>query len=303
MSKLMSNFFAFGCSFTNYRWPTWADIVGQSFSNFQNWGRSGAGNQYIYNSLIECHLKKNIKKNDFVAIMWSSTGREDRYVNYRWLTPGNIYNSNQYDQEFIKKFVDQRGFIIRDLALMFGAKKILDSIGCEYRFFSMVPVTVKDDYLTDDRSNIVDDILPCYQELTNTLKPSIFQTVFNFDWDSRPFVVPGAKSFWQRWYNEIKDQSWPELDNKQDYQLLSPKIKKECEEIFGFFIPSINNQSSRFDYHPTPGEHLEYIELILPELAINNDVKNWVNDCDNQIKNNTWNDAKWESCKKLPIRW
>ena len=28
--------FAFGCSLTRYHWPTWADILGQSYYEFQN---------------------------------------------------------------------------------------------------------------------------------------------------------------------------------------------------------------------------------------------------------------------------
>ena len=47
--------FTFGCSFTNYLWSTWANILGYEFreAEFYNFGKSGAGNQYIFNlSLI-----------------------------------------------------------------------------------------------------------------------------------------------------------------------------------------------------------------------------------------------------------
>ena len=37
----MSRLFTFGCSFTNYAWPTWADFLGLEFEHFENWGVSG----------------------------------------------------------------------------------------------------------------------------------------------------------------------------------------------------------------------------------------------------------------------
>ena len=44
--------FVFGCSFTQYYWPTWADILGREFNKFENWGQCGGGNQFIFNSGI-----------------------------------------------------------------------------------------------------------------------------------------------------------------------------------------------------------------------------------------------------------
>ena len=182
-----SRFFAFGCSFTHYKWPTWADILGKGFDVYENWGRSGAGNQYIYNALIECHLKQSLTKNDTVAIMWSSTGREDRYVQRQWITSGNIWSSNLYDRKFFENFVDPRGFVLRDLALMYGAKGILENIGCRYVFLTMVPVTHPNDYLPDMIDENLADVLPYYQSLLDVLQPSIFELVFNNR--SNPLII------------------------------------------------------------------------------------------------------------------
>jgi hypothetical protein len=38
-------FFAFGRSFTDYLWPTWADIIGREIPYYENWGHGAAGNQ------------------------------------------------------------------------------------------------------------------------------------------------------------------------------------------------------------------------------------------------------------------
>ena len=50
--KKYKRFFAFGCSFTNYYWPTWADIIGQDSNFYENWAQPGAGNHFIFNSIM-----------------------------------------------------------------------------------------------------------------------------------------------------------------------------------------------------------------------------------------------------------
>ena len=47
--KKYKRVFAFGCSFTCYRWPTWADLIGKQCegAEFRNYGKSGAGNLFI----------------------------------------------------------------------------------------------------------------------------------------------------------------------------------------------------------------------------------------------------------------
>jgi len=62
----MSRLFAFGCSFTNYSWSTWADCLAPEFDYFENWGQSGAGNDFIFNSVMECDQRYNFGANDTV---------------------------------------------------------------------------------------------------------------------------------------------------------------------------------------------------------------------------------------------
>ena len=35
--KKYKRFFAFGCSYTEYFWPTWPDIIGQEIPYYENW--------------------------------------------------------------------------------------------------------------------------------------------------------------------------------------------------------------------------------------------------------------------------
>jgi len=49
--------FAFGCSFTQYKWPTWADILGKSFDLSYNLGKSGDWISWNYDTP---HMAANI---------------------------------------------------------------------------------------------------------------------------------------------------------------------------------------------------------------------------------------------------
>jgi hypothetical protein len=127
--------FTFGCSFTNYKWQTWADIIGTQFSEFQNWGKSGAGNFFISSSLYECHSIHKITKDDVVLIMFSSIDRFD-FINQKsdFETNGSIYGENHslYGDFVFNKWSEEFGLYNSWFSIA-SAKQLLDSIGCDYQ--------------------------------------------------------------------------------------------------------------------------------------------------------------------------
>jgi hypothetical protein len=127
--------FTFGCSFTNYKWQTWADIIGTQFSEFQNWGKSGAGNFFISSSLYECHSIHKITKDDLVLIMFSSIDRFD-FINQKsdFETSGSIYGENHslYGDFVFNKWSEESGLYNSWFSIA-SAKQLLDSIGCDYQ--------------------------------------------------------------------------------------------------------------------------------------------------------------------------
>jgi hypothetical protein len=127
--------FTFGCSFTNYKWQTWADIIGTQFEEFQNWGKSGAGNFFISSRLYECHSIHNITKDDVVLIMFSSIDRFD-FINQKsdFETNGSIYGENHslYEDFVFNKWSEEFG-VYNSWFSITSAKQLLDSIGCEYQ--------------------------------------------------------------------------------------------------------------------------------------------------------------------------
>ena len=73
--------FCFGCSFTNYEWPTWVDILRKDLDiQVQNWGLQGLGNVGILSKMIQCDIINKFTNEDLVIVLWSSWTREDRYI-------------------------------------------------------------------------------------------------------------------------------------------------------------------------------------------------------------------------------
>lgn len=237
----MSRLFTFGCSFTQYwRWPTWADALGQGSEYFENWGVCGAGNSLIFNSLIECNQRNKITNNDRVVIMWTSTSREDRYVGNRWLAQGNVYwlAGSELPREYVAKFACERGYLIRDLALIKAARLLLDNIGCEYRFLSMVDLGRSnfDQGLGSNPDIAIGadlDVRDLYHDVLEIIAPSVHEVVFHGQWWSREGIAdsydPSRTDFHPvpRQHLEYLDQVWPE--NGVDLQCRS--WMAQCEDL------------------------------------------------------------------------
>jgi hypothetical protein len=124
--------FAFGCSMTQYVWPTWADIIAQELGYvYQNWGRAGIGNVGIFNRIVECNVRNKINCDDLVLVMWSSFFREDRHNGKNWVSVGNIHSGQRqssritYDAEFIAKHWSDRGATLLSCNAIVAGHQIL----------------------------------------------------------------------------------------------------------------------------------------------------------------------------------
>jgi hypothetical protein len=256
----MKRLFTFGCSFTQYwRWPTWADALGQEYEKAENWGVCGGGNSLIFYSLVECHQRNQITADDDVYIMWTNTSREDRYVRDRWHAAGNIYwtGGNDVPVEYILKFACERGYLIRDLATITATRHMLDHIGCRYRFLSKVPLSQTNESVglasnPKDTVGSDQDIRDLYQDTLDLIAPSVFEVVFKHDWNSRPGIV-------------------------------DPNL-------------------GRRDFHPTPMEHVEYLDQLAPGLITQDATREWMSNWQKQIEsgNNDWDTR--EQWRRRPKR-
>jgi hypothetical protein len=136
----MSRLFAFGCSFTNYRWSTWADCLAPEFNYFENWGQAGGGNHYIFNSVMEADQRHNFGASDTVIVCWTNVMREDRYTD-RWQTLGNVTTCSIYNESYVRDAISERGCLIRDLAMVKATQVLLkQKRNVRWQFLSMCPI-------------------------------------------------------------------------------------------------------------------------------------------------------------------
>ena len=153
--------FTFGCSFTNYNWPTWADLIGLEYGAFHyNWGYAGLGNRAIAERLAECHARMAIGPGDTVLIQWTSPLRHDYMrTNVRklegtyWATHGSIFskeNSKVFDYKWINTFWDEKAYLIHTLNNITLAIQFLEGIGCKWMMTSMNDMQLVGNELNDD---------------------------------------------------------------------------------------------------------------------------------------------------------
>ena len=127
----MSRLFTFGCSFTQFNWPTWADIVAYELNlPYQNWGMRGLGNIGIHSRLLECDLRNKFNENDIILVVWSDWSREDRYNvktssgTNKWSATGGVIDS--YDKNFIDNYCSISNDIMKNSTAIISANKMFD---------------------------------------------------------------------------------------------------------------------------------------------------------------------------------
>lgn len=200
--------FTFGCSFTKFNWPTWADILGREYALFHNWGYPGIGNRAIVERLSEAHTVHDINKDDTVIIQWSSHIRHDyaridlvSNMEGMWKTKGNIFsgwNATTFNKNWINNFWNEKTYYIHTLNNILLAQQFLESIGCKWYMTSM-----------NDLENIHDPNLS-YQES----EPS---KTFNV-WECSPDLIPYREKIWHqhsdKWLLDLLQEkhNTPELD-------------------------------------------------------------------------------------------
>ena len=179
----MSRLFTFGCSFTNYRWSTWADCLAPEFDEFHNWAQSGAGQMYIFNSVMEADQRHHFGPGDTVIVCWSSMLRDDRYVAGRWHTLGNVVSCPIYNTDYLETHVDERGYTIRDFALIKGTKTLLENRpGLNWLFLSMT--NLKLGIRCDSHPGDPADVMALYADVLDSVLPSYQEVLYSKGWKS-----------------------------------------------------------------------------------------------------------------------
>ena len=224
-------FFAFGCSFTNYKWPTWSDIIGSHVPYYRNWGKQGGGNHYIFNSIVEANQQYQFNKDDLVMVMWSSIYREDRYSGTGWQNDTSLSQEETYGKSWVKKYgTDTRGFMIRDFAMIRAAQILLKSTECDWSHLNIFPLV-----------NIDHNIAGSFEDIKEEEGRAYHIEIYN------QMCATGEVN--------------PYLE-QQD-------ILKTYKDIFLDFEPHIDfNVASKSDVHPSPKEALVFLQKTYPNNSL-----------------------------------
>ena len=177
--------FAFGCSFTSYIYPTWADILASEMPNaeYYNFGLSGAGNMFIAARVIEANRRFKFTETDLIMIMYSTSFREDRYIDNAWQGPGHIYNQSYYPMKtFVYPYCQPRGMLLKDLAMIEASSSYIRSLPCgNVLLRSTAVLDEAKDALTFVEEETI-DIVALYKELLDSFPPNMYDTEFPNGW-------------------------------------------------------------------------------------------------------------------------
>lgn len=237
-------FFAFGCSFTNYKWATWADIIGQDIEVYENWGEPSGGNHFIFNSVIEADARYNFSEHDLVIIFWSTKEREDRYSNNKWAHATAKSIDTEYSKEWIGKFYfDTRSQLIRDLAYMKAIQTILISKKCHWANLS-------------------------WNEFFNN---SSIRDTYNNSTDKESLLVK-----WREACKEVyTGNTIPDFFDEQDVIKLYQDVFTNISGIYRWFESECIDNVDREDIHPTPHEALMFLDWIWPNNTLSNTARQY----------------------------
>jgi hypothetical protein len=187
--KKYKRIFAFGCSFTAYKWPTWADIIAvEANTQYYNHATAGMGNLAIMNRVTSANNKYKFNQDDLVMIMWSTFSREDRWIDGKWFSQGNVWHSS-YPDDWVKKYCDPIGHMIRDHAIINMTNNYLKQANVDTLLLKSVPFNHSDFSEMED-NDIIQELSLLYQVEYDNMPMSLYDFVGR-RWDSDPVPYIG----------------------------------------------------------------------------------------------------------------
>ena len=241
---------AFGCSYTNYRGVTYADLLSSEFDLYYNGGAGGGGNRLIFNRTVEYLQENSFNSDDLLVVQWSSLTRFDFYNNgtstwfpkHNWITGGTVFHNGEISQEFRQRY----------FSMFLQIRELCNYIDTIVAFSKVKQVKV----------------VMCYM-----LEP----------WFAHFFGEPGEDNETTfKWRKLVKDYK-PFLRLQELYQselFISPSIEQVAldnpKEIETLYTPAYKDvrPDPVTDYHPSAFQHLLYTSKIAKHVGIELDYAN-----------------------------
>lgn len=187
ITKPIKRFFAIGCSFTIYDWTTWPEIIAEDLNvdEYYNLGKVGAGNEYIFNKLMQADQLYDLNENDLIIICWTNACREDRYIG-KWVCPGNIFTQQEYSDDFIKKYyLNPEEALLHDFAYIKASRILLTHKKVQWHFLQMLDITKFPNQW--DQSTMPLKFQNLFQTEINYLKPSFYTVLWDDDYETNKY--------------------------------------------------------------------------------------------------------------------
>ena len=133
----MKRLFTFGCSYTIWSWPTWADYIGVNFDAYYNFARSGSDNKNILYNVLNANEKFNFTKDDTIIVMFTSFNRCSYFKQYELFNSGDLVEQ-QEQHPFMNKYPYEAGIYDSWLSAK-SIKNFLDGKGVNYHLQQALP--------------------------------------------------------------------------------------------------------------------------------------------------------------------
>tara|TARA_B100000927_G_scaffold169122_1_gene136302 strand:+ start:3890 stop:4726 length:837 start_codon:yes stop_codon:yes gene_type:complete len=241
----MSNrLFTFGCSYTSWNWPTWADFYANEFRYYENWGMPGIGNRGIADRVVECDLKNNFNAMDTVVVQWSSYLRHD-YRRFEkgllesWQTKGSIFNyknENIFNKEWQEKFFDEKAYFLNTLNAILLTEGYLKSKGCKFYFTSIGKLETLGTDIPHQAGH--GENLRNTPELSNAWEEYDLQD-YKYIFDKEHWLEPIGLYAW----NRPDQQWWFEGDNGEKWIELHPSPEQHLNYCVDNLSHKLNDKS------------------------------------------------------------
>jgi hypothetical protein len=280
INRPVKRLFAFGCSFTKYHWACWPEIVAEELDvPFYNYGKSGAGNQFIANMITQADIKHKFTEDDLIMVCWTNVSREDKWINGEWITPGNIYTQNVYSDDYVKKWADPLGYLVRDCATISLVNGYLKNTNCQFHFFSMCDLHYTFDL--NENNKINDNMKDTYKQLCDAYNeilsmPSFYNLLWHNDIHENKF-----KLMKQEYGDYFNDGHPNPLDHLNFLFCLFPqykfkestirKAKLSNDRLTYFILNQIKQLRKRFTIYQFKGDvlHMLTTETLIKQSQSN----------------------------------
>lgn len=163
----------YGCSYTKYSWPTWADCLGLCHSVF-NAGWSGCGNDRIYYLFCQDLFSNKIQPGHRVVIQWTSPLRWDYLLDSgEWTADGNLYQPKMDHWNTVRDYYNIDYEIHRWRNHSESVSSLCKSRGIILLEMSMESADHTRNYIIEDLINIEGDY--CFKDNGKDWHPTLLQ--------------------------------------------------------------------------------------------------------------------------------